>query len=103
MSSPPPSGGKEKSKLSYDGIGNPIQIGNAEIDGTDVQLLWKGRKLESYTFSEMYGFDEDIGFLVYKIKQNWETRGVDQMRNAFETPPSFSFLGDCRVGKMRIV
>jgi hypothetical protein len=49
--------------------------------------------LESYTFSEIYGFDEDIGFLVYKIKQNWETRGVDQMRNALETPPFLFFFG----------
>jgi len=44
--------------IVYDGIGNPIKIGDAEYNNTDIQLTWNGRELESYELREAAGIDE---------------------------------------------
>ena len=44
--------------IVYDGIGNPLQIGNAQTGSRDIQLIWNGRELESYELREAAGVDE---------------------------------------------
>ena len=64
--------------IIYDGIGNPIKIGNAETDSRDIQLIWNGRELQSYVLREAAGVDENdnLYFDTYTYSFTYNKDGI---------------------------